>query len=30
LIYPALWIFMPNEAPTAQLLPVTEEKETAA
>ena len=30
LIYPVLWILMPNEAPATQLLPVTEEKETAA
>jgi phage shock protein C len=30
LIYPVLWILMPNEAPAAQLLPVTDEKETAS
>ena len=30
LIYPVLWILMPNEAPTAQLLPVPEEKETTS
>ena len=30
LIYPLLWILMPNEAPAAQLRPVTEEKETAS
>ena len=30
LIYPVLWILMPNEAPTTQFLPVTEEKETAS
>jgi phage shock protein C len=29
LIYPALWILMPNEAPAAQLLQVAEETETA-
>ena len=29
LIYPVLWILMPNEAPAAQLLPATEEEETA-
>ena len=30
LIYPVLWILMPNEAPAAQFLPVTEQKETAS
>jgi phage shock protein PspC (stress-responsive transcriptional regulator) len=30
LIYPLLWILMPNEAPTAQFFPVTEEKEPAS
>ena len=30
LIYPVLWILMPNEAPVAQFLPVTEEKNTAS
>src|SRR5436190_21383412 len=30
LIYPVLWILMPNAEPTAQLLPVPEEKETAS
>jgi phage shock protein PspC (stress-responsive transcriptional regulator) len=30
LIYPALWILMPNEAPAAQFLPVADEKETAS
>ena len=30
LIYPVLWILMPSEAPVAQFLPVTEEKETAS
>jgi phage shock protein C len=30
LIYPVLWILMPNEAPTAQLLSVTEQQETAS
>jgi hypothetical protein len=25
-----LWILMPNEAPAAQFLPVTEQKETAS
>ena len=30
LIYPVLWILMPSEAPAAQFLPVTEEKETAS
>ena len=30
LIYPVLWILMPNEAPTAQFLPVTDEKQTAS
>jgi len=27
LIYPVLWILMPNEAPAAQFFPVTEEEE---
>ena len=30
LIYPVLWILMPNEAPTAQLLSATEQKETTS
>ena len=30
LIYPVLWILMPNEAPTTQLLPVPEEKDPTA
>ena len=30
LIYPVLWILMPNEAPTAQLLSVIEQKETTS
>jgi phage shock protein PspC (stress-responsive transcriptional regulator) len=30
LIYPVLWILMPNETPAAQLLPMIEDKETAA
>jgi phage shock protein PspC (stress-responsive transcriptional regulator) len=30
LIYPVLWILMPNEAPKAQLLPVTDETQTAS
>jgi phage shock protein PspC (stress-responsive transcriptional regulator) len=30
LIYPVLWILMPNEAPASQFRPVTEEKETAS
>jgi phage shock protein PspC (stress-responsive transcriptional regulator) len=30
LIYPVLWILMPNEAPAAQFVAVTEEKETAS
>jgi hypothetical protein len=30
LIYPVLWILMPNEAPAAQFLPVTKEQETAS
>src|SRR5690242_2477033 len=30
LIYPVLWILMPNEAPATQLRPVTEEKDAAA
>ena len=30
LIYPVLWILMPNEAPAAHFLPVTEEQETAS
>jgi phage shock protein PspC (stress-responsive transcriptional regulator) len=30
LIYPVLWILMPNEAPAAQFLPVNQEEETAS
>ena len=30
LIYPLLWILMPNQAPKAQFLPVTEDKQTAS
>jgi phage shock protein PspC (stress-responsive transcriptional regulator) len=30
LIYPVLWILMPNEAPTAQFLQVAEEENAAA
>jgi phage shock protein PspC (stress-responsive transcriptional regulator) len=30
LIYPVLWILMPNEAPKAQFLPATVEKQTAS
>src|SRR3954463_11691200 len=30
LIYPVLWILMPNEAPAAQFLPVNEEKEATS
>jgi phage shock protein C len=30
LIYPVLWILMPNEAPAAHLPSATEEKETAS
>ena len=30
LIYPILWILMPNEAPEAEFGPVTPENETAA
>jgi len=30
LIYPVLWILMPNEAPAAQFLAVTKEQESAS
>ena len=30
LLYPVLWILMPNEATKAQFLPVTEEEQTAS